>query len=167
MGDSTSTPLSNVYMTEYETDVLATYCTRHDPPLSHPRLLTPRAPRRPSVILFWFRQADDTMTAIHRDHVASFLEFLNSVHPNIKWTFEREEDGRINMLDHTILHQPNGTMQFDVYWKPTHTNQYIPWIQTNHYNTKVPPSFPSPDALTSSPLAQPASMTNSTKSIEP
>jgi hypothetical protein len=32
MGNSTSTPLSNAYMTEYETDVLTIYCSRHDPP---------------------------------------------------------------------------------------------------------------------------------------
>jgi hypothetical protein len=31
------------------------------------------------------------------------------------------------MLDLTILRQPDGTMQFDVYRKPTHTDQYIPW----------------------------------------
>jgi hypothetical protein len=47
------------------------------PPVVQPATL-------PSVILFWFRQADNTMTAIHRDHVASFFKFLNSVHPNIK-----------------------------------------------------------------------------------
>jgi hypothetical protein len=40
-----------------------------------------------SIILFWFRQADDTMMAIHRDHVTHFHAFLNSVHENIKWTF--------------------------------------------------------------------------------
>jgi hypothetical protein len=67
------------------------------------------------------------MTAIYRDHVASFHTFLNSVHDNIKWTFKGEVDGRINMLDLTIIRQPDGTLEFDVYRKPTHTNQYIPW----------------------------------------
>jgi hypothetical protein len=77
--------------------------------------------------LFWFRQADDTMTAIHRDHVTSFLAFLNAVHEKIKWTYETEKDGRIDMLDLTILRQLDGTLQFDVFRKPTHTNQYISW----------------------------------------
>jgi hypothetical protein len=143
IGDSTSTPLSNTYMTEFKTDVLATYHSRHDPPTNPPTAMAPtgtppadQPTNLPSVILFWFRQADDTMTAIHRDHVASFLEFLNSMHPNIKWTFEREEDGRINMLDLTILRQPDGTMQFDVYRKPTHTDQYIPWDSDQPLNHK-------------------------------
>jgi hypothetical protein len=63
MGDPTSTPVSNAFMTEFETDVLARYRLIHDPPHT-----PPTAPLI-SVILFWFRQADDTMTAIHRDHV--------------------------------------------------------------------------------------------------
>jgi hypothetical protein len=45
----------------------------------------------------------ELLTAIHCDHVAPFHSFLNSVHENIKWTFESEVDGGINMLDLTIL----------------------------------------------------------------
>jgi hypothetical protein len=67
------------------------------------------------------------MTAIHRDHVASFLAFLNSVHEKIQWTFEKEVDGRIDMLDLTILRQQDGTLELDVFRKPTHTTQYISW----------------------------------------
>jgi hypothetical protein len=39
MGDPTSTPVSNTFMTEFETDVLARYCLIHDPPP------TPHQPR--------------------------------------------------------------------------------------------------------------------------
>jgi hypothetical protein len=31
------------------------------------------------------------------------------------------------MLDLTILRQPDGSMEFNVYRKPTHMDQYIPW----------------------------------------
>jgi hypothetical protein len=75
MGDPTSTPVSNAYMTEFEKDILTRYRLIHNP------LHIPPAPPPVSVILFWFCQADDTMTAIYRDHVAPFL---NSVHENIK-----------------------------------------------------------------------------------
>jgi hypothetical protein len=67
------------------------------------------------------------MTAIHRDHVTSFLAFLNAVHEKIQWTYETESNGRIDMLDLTILRQQDGTLKFDVFRKPTHTNQYISW----------------------------------------
>jgi hypothetical protein len=136
MGDTTSTPFANAYMTEFETDVLTTYRNRHDPLAIPPAAAAPTGapptdqptipptaaaptgvpptnqPPAPSVILFCFCQADDTMTAIHCDHAT---HFLNSIHGNIKWTFEGKEDGKINMLDLTILRQPNGTLEFDVY----------------------------------------------------
>jgi hypothetical protein len=48
MGDSTSTPLSNTFMTAYETDVLTTYRSCHDPPANLPAAAAPMAwaPRR-------------------------------------------------------------------------------------------------------------------------
>jgi hypothetical protein len=57
----------------------------------------------------------------------SFLAFLNAVHEKIKWTYERELNSHIDMLDLTILRQQDGTLEFDVFRKPTHTNQYISW----------------------------------------
>jgi hypothetical protein len=106
MGDSTSSPLSNAFMTDYEHDALSTYRSLHDLPANPPAVVSPtgtppsaQPATPPSVILFWFRQADDTMTAIHRDHVAPFFDYLNSIHPKIQWTFEQEKDGRIDMLE--------------------------------------------------------------------
>jgi hypothetical protein len=99
------------------------------------------------------------MTAIHRDHVATFHAFLNSVHENIKWTFESEVDGRINMLDLTILRQPDGSLEFDVFRKPMHTNQYIAWDSDQPLQHKGS-TFPSPDALASSPLVTLAKQLN-------
>jgi hypothetical protein len=55
------------------------------------------------------------MTAIHRDHVASFLAFLNYIQEKIKWTFETEVDGCIDMLNLTILRQQDGNLKFDVF----------------------------------------------------
>jgi hypothetical protein len=121
MGCPTISPISNAFMTEFEKGALSTYRQLHDPPHTLP------APPPTSIILFWFRQADDTMTAIHRHHVTSFLDFLNSIHEKIKWTHETEVNRRIDMLDLTILRQQDGTLHFDVYRKPTHTNQHIAW----------------------------------------
>ena len=50
---------------------------------------------------------------------------INAIHPDIKWTKEVEEDGHIHMLDVDILRKPDGRLDFDVFRKPTHTNQYI------------------------------------------
>ena len=115
MGKSTSSPLSDIYMEAFEQSALANYPTGD-------------ANTNPSdVILFWLRKADDTLVAIHKDHIESLHTYLNSIHADIKWTKEIEKDGRIAMLDVTIIRNPNGSLDFDVYRKPTHTNQYIPF----------------------------------------
>ena len=99
-------------MEKFEQDVLAYYDTGID--------ATP-----PDVILFWYRKADDTITAIHNDHITPFFTYINSIHPDIKWTKKVEADGKIAMLDVSISRSTNGTVSFDVYREPTHTNQYI------------------------------------------
>ena len=53
MGKSTSSPLSDLFMEKFEQDALANYDTNSD--------ATPS-----EVILFWYRKADDTITAIHK-----------------------------------------------------------------------------------------------------
>ena len=113
MGKSTSSPLSDIFMEDFESKALRDYSTG-DPTVS------------PSdVILFWFRKADDTITAIRNDHIQPFFDFLNSRHPDIKWTMEKEKDKSIPMLDVAIHRKDDGSLEFDVYRKPTHTNQYI------------------------------------------
>ena len=113
MGKSTSSPLSDIFMEDFEGNALTQYQTG-DPSI------TPH-----DVILFWFRKADDTVTAIRNDHIDPFFTFLNSLHPSIQWTMEREKDGRLPMLDVLIEKKEDGSLEFDVYRKPTHTNQYI------------------------------------------
>ena len=62
---------------------------------------------------------------IKRALVNEFTEFLNSVHPSIKFTVELEKDNMLAMLDVMIHRNQNGTLYFTVYRKPTHTNQYL------------------------------------------
>ena len=52
---------------------------------------------RPSI---WFRYVDDTFSLFDsRDTASRFLDFLNSRHPNIKFTMELEENREIPFLD--------------------------------------------------------------------
>ena len=57
MGNSTSSPLSDIYMEDFEATALANYPTG-DPTISPGEL-----------ILFWYRKANDTLVAIHNDHI--------------------------------------------------------------------------------------------------
>ena len=113
MGSSTSSPLSDAYMEWFEHHATTAYDTKDQN-------------KKPEDILqFWLRKADDTLVSIHKDHIAPFLEWLNTIHSDLKWTCEVEKEGRINFLDVTIIRDSNGSLTFEVYRKPTHTGQYI------------------------------------------
>ena len=63
-------------------------------------------PHPPSL---WKRYVDDTLTIIKRDHKDTFLDHLNSIDANIKFTSEDpKEDGSISFLD--ILINPRKKM---------------------------------------------------------
>ena len=113
MGKSTSSPLSDIFMEDFEQKALASF------------------PHQDAII-FWLRKADDTLVAVHKDHAEGLFTHINGIHPDIKWTKEEEVDGSIHMLDVNIKRNMNGTLAFDVFRKPTHTNQYI------HFNSHAP-----------------------------
>ena len=52
---------------------------------------------------------------------------LNTVDPigSLKFTHEEEEGGSIPFLDTLIQKQEDGRLKSEVYWKKTHTNQYL------------------------------------------
>ena len=113
MGKSTSSPLSDIYMEDFEDKAISTFSA-------------------PDAIQFWLRKADDTLVSIHADHANALFTHINSMHPDIRWTKEEETDGKIAMLDVAIQRHGSGSLSFDVYRKPTHTNQYI------HFTSHAP-----------------------------
>ena len=79
---------------------------------------------RPSI---WFRYVDDTFALF--DNVASattFLEYLNTRHPNINFTIEFEENREIPFLDVRIKRNLN-TFTTTVHRKTTFTGLYTKW----------------------------------------
>ena len=76
---------------------------------------------------------DDTFV-IHKEvNKQGFLQHINSVDPAIKFTVEdNKEDGSIPFLDTIVKPEVNGSLSITVYWKPTHTDQYLQW--DSHHN---------------------------------
>ena len=88
------------------------------------------APTQPAM---WYRYVDDTMTKIHEGAVSSFSDHLNS---HIRFTSEKEKNGRIPFLN-TCLHlKEDGSTKVTVYWKPTHTDQYLNFHSNHHLQHK-------------------------------
>jgi len=80
------------------------------------------APCRP---LFWKRYVDDILTALPSSQIQEFLDHLNSCNENIQFTYEIEENNELPFLDLQIHRKNNGTLNFSVFRKKTHTNRYL------------------------------------------
>ena len=92
----------------------------------------------PSPPVLWKRYVDDTSTIIHKQDKDAFLEHLNNIHPNIKFTSEETRpDGAIPFLDILITPKDDGSLQTSVYRKPTHTDLYLQWDSPPHHPIKI------------------------------
>ena len=82
---------------------------------------------------FFVRYVDDTLVCFDsREEAFKFLKFLNSLHPNVKFTMDQECDfGRISFLDLWIMKEDN-KLDILVYRKPTHSGVYT------HFSSFVP-----------------------------
>ena len=74
------------------------------------------------------RYVDDTFTIIKKNNRNSFLQHLNSIHPNIKFTCEEvRSDGSMPFLDILIAPEEDDSLTTSVFRKPTHTDLYLQW----------------------------------------
>jgi hypothetical protein len=80
---------------------------------------------QPQPPLQLFRFVDDYFAIIKNDTAEKLLNRLNDMHPNIKFTFEREEEGRIPFLDLMIIRKDK-KLTFEIYRKPTDSMLCIP-----------------------------------------
>ena len=81
------------------------------------------SPTPPSL---WKRFVDDTFTIIKKEDRSSFLQHLNSIHQNIKFTCEEvRDDGSMPFLDILVTPKEDGSLSTSVFRKPTHTDLYL------------------------------------------
>ena len=74
---------------------------------------------------FWYRSVDDTWVIQQQAHKELYLDHINSIDPNIKFTVEGNlESGTIPFLDTLVKPEVNNSLSIRVYCKPTHTDQY-------------------------------------------
>ena len=69
--------------------------------------------------IFYRRYVDDVFLLFRsKSHVSLFYDFLNSKHPNIKFTVEHERDGKLSFLD-ALIHRENNQFLTSVFRKNT------------------------------------------------
>ena len=86
--------------------------------------------------LVYNRYVDDTFLIFNdRDDSELFLEYMNNLHKNIKFTVEFEENNCLPFLDVLVTRTPDGNIETSVYRKKTFSGLYI------KYDSYVPISF--------------------------
>ncbi|XP_072052031.1 uncharacterized protein [Amphiura filiformis] len=77
--------------------------------------------------MLWKRYVDDILEIVKDNQVDNLTDHLNNTDPtdSIKFTYEKEVDGRIPFLDTLIVRKEDGSVKLLVYRKATHTDQYL------------------------------------------
>ena len=84
-------------------------------------------PKLQSSMPQWRRYVDDTFTVVKKGKLNEIITALNNFHPNISFTHEVEEEGKMAFLDVLIKREENGSVQTGVYRKATNNSIYIHW----------------------------------------
>ena len=70
-------------------------------------------------------------------HQQAFLDHINSIDPAIKFTVEGNQgNGAIPFLDTLVTPQADNSLSITVYYKPTHTDQYLQWDRHHNLSPK-------------------------------
>jgi hypothetical protein len=77
-------------------------------------------------IIDYYRYADDILIIYnsHKTNIENTLYEFNNIHPNIKFTIEKEVNNTINFLDLSI-NKADNNLQLGIYRKPTTTDSII------------------------------------------
>ena len=117
MGSPVSPIVANLYMECFERKALSS------------AINSPRA---------WFRLVDDTWVIQKQAHKQEFLDHINSVDPAIKFTMEgNQANGAIPFLNYLAIPLTDNSLSFQVYQKPTHTDQYLQWDSHHSLSLQV------------------------------
>ncbi|XP_055590291.1 uncharacterized protein LOC129742418 [Uranotaenia lowii] len=119
MGSKLSPLLAEVFMGDFETD------------LEKKEKLFPRV---------WWRYVDDIFASVKERYLPQTLELLNNQHSSIKFTVEKEVEGKLPFLDLLIQRKEDNTLKFGIYRKPTSTDRYIT-VDSNHFGAQKQAAF--------------------------
>ena len=87
--------------------------------------------------LLYHRYFDDTFVAFNNEaDCEEFLCHLNSLHPSLRFTLEKECDNCLPFLD-VLVEKHDTEFITSVYRKPTFTGQYLRWNSFNPRKQKI------------------------------
>ena len=87
--------------------------------------------------ILYKRYVDDTYMIFRSEsHVEPFFQFLNSKHRNIRFTIERESEGKIPFLD-ILIQKKDGRFDFSMFRKPTFTGLGLNFLSECFHQYKI------------------------------
>ena len=85
----------------------------------------------------WNRFVDDTWVIQKQVHKQAFLDHINSIDPEIKFTVDGTQGNvAIPFLDTLVTPLADNSLSITVYCKPTHTDQYLQWDSHHSLSAK-------------------------------
>ncbi|XP_047998166.1 uncharacterized protein LOC125235611 [Leguminivora glycinivorella] len=89
---------------------------------------------QPWAVKLWKRYVDDVFCIMKggKQEVEQLLQYLNSIHPRTKFTYELESQRSLPFLDVKVIGRVDGTLTHTVYRKPTHTDRYLNALSHHH-----------------------------------
>ena len=87
----------------------------------------------------WLRYVDDNYATVNsRDEASKILSFLNTKHPNIRFTIEQEEKNKFLFLDTCVVRRMDKYSTI-IYRKKTYTGVYLNWksLTARRYKTSL------------------------------
>ena len=85
----------------------------------------------------YFRYVDDSFAAFYNlDQCVAFLNILNTLHPNLEFTMEMEEDNKLSFLD-VLVEKQDMMIVTSVFRKKTFTGQYQRWDSFSPERIKI------------------------------
>ena len=76
----------------------------------------------------YYRYVDDTFTVFAcKNDMCNFFQYVNTLHPNIKFTKEDEQCNQLPFLDVLVKREADGHLSTSVYRKPTYSGLYLKW----------------------------------------
>lgn len=86
--------------------------------------------------MIWLRYVDDIFAIIPKENnTTQIFNFINNIHPKIKFTIETPIDNKIPFLD-ILITWTTHTHYTHIYRKPTSNPAYIHWYSTHEISTK-------------------------------
>jgi len=87
--------------------------------------------------LAYFRYVDDTFAVFNnQDDCNTFLSHLNSLHPSLRFTHEKEFNHSLPFMD-VLVERLGSEFSTSVYWKPTITGQYLRFNSFSSHERKI------------------------------